>query len=89
MLKNDIKPKYIYMMIKYWFGILDKTRKFHNIDISKLTLLENSVSSLETSTRDKTLEFTVIFSYKKWINSLSSEEVYFHKKQGSRNCCTL
>ncbi|KYN16032.1 Uncharacterized protein F54H12.2 [Trachymyrmex cornetzi] len=61
-------------------------RKFHNIDISKLTLLESSASSLEISTRDKTLEFTVIFSYKDWINMSSEEVSYFDKHTFFDSC---
>lgn len=88
-LKNDITPKYIYMMIKYRYGIKDKIQKFHNINISDSTLLESSTSSLDTSTRDKTLEFNVTFSYKDWIGMSPEDVLYFDKKQSSHNYCML
>jgi len=89
-LKNDIKPKYIYIILKEnRYGTLDKIRKFHNIDTPDSTLLESTTSSPDSFTRDKTLEFNITFSYKDWIIISPEDVLYFEKKQGFRNYCTL
>lgn len=85
-----MKPKYIYVLIKQnRYGVLDKIRKFHNIHTPDSTLLENTKSSLDSSTRDKTFEFNVTFSYKDWISMSPEDVLFFDKQRGSRSYCIL
>lgn len=91
-LNNNMKPKYIYIMIKEnRYGILNKILQFHNIDTPDSTFLSiaSTISSFDTSTRDKTLEFNVTFSYKDWISMSPEDVLYFDKEQLSRNYCML
>jgi len=89
-LKNDIKPKYIYIILKEnRYGTLDKIRKFHNIDTPDSTLLKSTTFSSDSFTRDKTLEFNITFSYKDWI--IMSLRMYYTLKKNRvfRNYCML
>lgn len=92
MLNNNLKAKYIYIIIKEnRYGVLDKIQKFHNINLpdSSFSSIASTISDVNTSTRDTTLEFNITFSYRDWISMAPENVSYFDKQQRSRNYCVL